>query len=302
MHRISRGYRSQSAPRVIIVPRKRPFRCQLLSGERPLCDRLILSGNKKLASAIAVAMSFVMLAGCATTGDKPKQTAEVAPQPSAAEQLADALNTKAETKRQKGEVAYRDPLVHSVHGARPQMVAEQTGNQSFFPPAPAGAVPVATDAPAGIAGLVTQPTAVNANRSSIYSTPAPIAVNPDGTLANTQPGAAQGITPIMRSVYSMPPGAMQDATPQPGNGGMPVDQTSQAVLPPPVIRNAAYTSGSPMKPTADATPSKIMPARGSNARRIDSKEALMLAHIVASKGQGQDAKPLITQAQSGSGL
>ncbi len=80
---------------------------------------------------------------------------------------------------------------------------------------------------------------------------------------------------------------MQDATPQPGNGGMPVDQTSQAVLPPPVIRNAAYTSGSPMKPTADATPSKIMPARGSNARRIDSKEALMLAHIVASKAKGK---------------
>jgi hypothetical protein len=270
-----------------------------------LCDRLILSGNKKLASAIAVGMSFLMLAGCATTGDKPKQAAEVTPQPSAAEQLAGALNTKAEAKRQKGEVAYRDPLVHSVHGAQPQMVAEQTGNQSFFPPAPAGTTPVATDAPAGIAGLVTQPTAVNANRSSIYSTPAPIAVNPDGTLANTQPGAGQpqGITPIMRSVYSMPPGAMQDVAPQQGNGGgMPVDQTSQAVIPQPVIRNAAYTSGSPMKPTADATPSKIMPARGSNARRIDSKEALMLAHIVASKGQGQDTKPLLTQTQSGSGL
>jgi len=269
-----------------------------------LYDRLILSGNKKRASAIAVAMSFLMLAGCATTGDKPKQAAEVAPQPSAAQQLADTLNSKAEAKRQKGEVAYRDPLVHSVHGAQPQMVAQQTANQSIFPTAPAGTTPVATDAPAGIAGLVTQPTAVNANRSSIYSAPAPIAVNPDGTLANTQPGAGQpqGPSPIMRSVYSMPPGAMQNTTPQPGNGGMPVDQTSQAVIPQPVIRNAASTSGSPMKPTADATPSKIMPARGSNARKIDSKEALMLAHIVASKGQGQDAKPLLTQAQSGSGL
>ncbi|MFS8110923.1 hypothetical protein QD460_04260 [Rhizobium jaguaris] len=249
-------------------------------------------------------MSFVMLAGCATTSDKPKQTAEVTPQPSAAEQLADALNTKAEAKRQKGEVAYRDPLVHSVHGAQPQMVAQQTGSQAYFPAAPAGATPVATDAPAGIAGLVTQPTAVNANRSSIYSTPAPIAVNPDGTLANTQPGAGQpqGPSPIMRSVYSMPPSAPQNVTPQQGDGGMPVDQTSQAVIPPPVIRNAAYTSGSPMKPTADATPSKIMPVRGSNARKIDSKEALMLAHIVASQGQGQDAKPLLTQAQSGAGL
>ncbi|MBB4570604.1 hypothetical protein [Rhizobium leucaenae] len=249
-------------------------------------------------------MSFVMLTGCATTGGKPKQAAEAEPQTSAAEQLADALNTKAEAKRQKGDVGYRDPLVHSVHGTRQQMVAEETSSQSFFPPAPAGATPMATDAPAGIAGLVTQPTGVNANRSSIYSTPAPIAVNPDGTLANTQAGAGQpqGPSPIMRSVYSMPPSATQNATPQQGNGGMPVDQTSQAVIPPPVIRNAAYTTGSPMKPTADATPSKILPARGSTARRIDSKEALMLAHIVASKGQGQDGKPLITQPQSGAGL
>ncbi|MDL2410444.1 hypothetical protein PY650_33645 [Rhizobium calliandrae] len=267
-----------------------------------MCDLLILSGNKKLASAIAVAMSFVMLAGCATTGDKPKQAAEVTLQPNAAEQLADALNTKAAAKRQKGEVAYHDPMVHSVHGAQAQMVAQQTGSQSYFPAAPAGAPPVATDAPAGIAGLVTQPTAVNANRSSIYSAPAPIAVNSDGTLANAQPAAGQGPSPIMRSVYSMPPSAMQNVAPQQGDGGMPVDQTSQAVIPPPVIRNAADASGSPMKPTADATPSKIMPARGSNARKIDSKEALMLAHIAASKGQGQDAKPLLTQAQSGAGL
>lgn len=267
-----------------------------------MCDRQILSGNKKLASTIAIAMSFLMLAGCATTGSKPKQVAEVEPKPNAAEELADALNTKADVKRQKGD-AYRDPLVHSVHGAHPQMVAEATGNQSFFPPAPAGAAPVATDAPAGMAGLVTQPTAVNANRSSIYSTPAPIAVNPDGTLA-TQPGGGQpqGPSPIMRSVYSMPPSATQNVTPQQGNGGMPVDQTSEAVIPPPVIRNAANASGSPMRPTADATPSKILPARGSSARRIDSKEALMLAHIVASKGQGQDGKPLITQPQSGSGF
>ncbi|MBB5572412.1 MULTISPECIES: hypothetical protein [Rhizobium] len=247
-------------------------------------------------------MSFLMLAGCATAGDKQKQAAAAEPQPSAAEQLADALNTKADAKRQKGDLAYRDPMVHSVHGTRQQMVAEETNSQSFFPPAPAGATPVATDAPAGIAGLVTQPTGVNANRSSIYSAPPPIAVNPDGTLANTQPGQSQGITPIMRSVYSMPPSATQNVTPQQGNGGMPVDQTSQAVIPPPVVRNAAYASGSPMKPTADATPSKILPARGSNARRIDSKEALMLAHIVASKGQGQDGKPLITQPQSGGGL
>lgn len=240
-----------------------------------------------------------MLAGCSTMGDKPKQTAEVAPPPSADEQLAASLNSKAEAKRLKGDVAYRDPLVRSVHGVRTQMMVGQATDQSALV---SGQSPSA-DAPAGIAGLVTQPTGVNASRSSIFSAPPPIAVNPDGTLANTQPGAGQqGIVPITRSVYSMPPSTMQNTAPQQNNDGMASGRTSADVLPPPVIRNAAPTSASPMKPTADATPSKIMPAPGSNARRIDSKEALMLAHIAASKGQGQSGKPLIGQAINTPGL
>ncbi len=147
-----------------------------------MCDRQILSGNEKLASSIVIAFSFLMLSSCATTGEKPKEAAEVTPPPSAAEQLADSLNSKAEAKRLKGDVAYRDPLVRSVHGIRRQIVTEQADNQSVFPPAPAIAQGAPTDTPAGIGGLVTQPTAVNASRSSIYAAPAPIAVNPDRTL------------------------------------------------------------------------------------------------------------------------
>lgn len=195
-----------------------------------MCDRQILSGNETRASAIAIALSFLMLSGCATTADKPKLAAETAPPPSAAEQLADSLNSSAEAKRLKGDAAYRDPLVRSVHDVRRQIVTEQANNQSGYPPAPA------TDAPAGIAGLVTQPTAVNASRSSIYAAPAPIAVNPDGTLAKTQPDAGQqGITPFMRSVYTLPPGAAQNVAPPQNDGGMPVGRTSESVLPPPVI-------------------------------------------------------------------
>lgn len=241
----------------------------------------------------------MMLAGCATTGDKPKQTAEATPPPSADEQLADTLNSRAEAKRLRGDVAYRDPLVRSVHGVRSQMIVGQATDQSALVSGQGQSADTAT----GIAGLVTQPTGVNASRSSIYSAPPPIAVNPDGTLAKTQPGAEQqGIVPITRSVYSMPPNAMQNIAPQQDNGGMASGRTSESVLPPPVIRNAAPTSASPMKPTADATPSKIMPAPGSNAHRIDSKEALMLAHIAASKGQGQSGKPLIGQTVSTPGL
>lgn len=265
-----------------------------------MCDRQILSGNEMRASAIAIALSFLMLSGCATTADKPKLAATEATTtapPSSAEQLAAALNSTAEAKRLKGDAGYRDPQVRSVYGARRQMLVAETGNQAVFPSAPA------TDAPAGIAGLVTQPTAVNASRSSIYAAPAPIAVNPDGTLAKTQPDAGQqGITPFMRSVYTLPPGTAQNIAPPQNDGGMPVGPTSESVLPPPVIRNATPTSTSPMKPTADATPSKIMPAPGSSAHTIDSKEALMLAHIAASKGQGPGAKSLITPTQGASGL
>ncbi|MBM7047666.1 hypothetical protein JTP94_21210 [Rhizobium lusitanum] len=264
-----------------------------------MCDQQILYGGKKLASTIAVVMSFVMIAGCATTDTKPKETSEAAPQPpTTAEQLAATLNSKAEARRQKGDVAYRDPLVHSVSGTRQQVIAEQ--NQALYPAAP---TPTPSDAPASIAGLVTQPTAVNANRSSIYSTPPPIAVNPDGTLATTQPGAGgQGITPMMRSVYSMPPSAVQTIAPQAGNMGAPTDRTSEAILPPPVIRNAAAsTSPNPMKPTADATPSKIMPLPGSNIRKLDSKEAAMLANFIASKNQGKDGKLMVQPIQNGSG-
>lgn len=263
-----------------------------------MCDKQILYGRKKLASTIAVVMSFVMIAGCATTGTKPKETSEAAPQQTTAEQLAASLNNKAEARRQKGDVAYRDPLVHSVSGTRQQVIAEQ--NQALYPAAPTAAP---SDASASIAGLVTQPTAVNANRSSIYSSPPPIAVNPDGTLATTQPGAGgQGITPMMRSVYSMPPSAVQDVARQSGNPGLSPDRTSEAILPPPVIRNAAAsTSTNPTKPTADATPSKIMPLPGSNVRKLDSKEAAMLANFIASKNQGKDGKLLVQPIQNGSG-
>jgi hypothetical protein len=262
-----------------------------------LCDRQTLSGNKTVLRGLAVGIFLLALAGCDTTGGKPQQAAAVEAPPRVADpntQLADTLNAKAETRRLKGDT-YRDPLVRSARGAHEQTLTQQAGGAAYFPPAPQMTVASAADTQGGIAGLVTQPTAVNANRSSIYAAPAPIAVNPDGTLADTQP---QGITPIRRSVYSLPAGVVLDGAQQAG-GQATQAQSSAAVIPPPVIRNA----GSPMKPTADATPSKIMPARGSNARHIDSQEALMLARKAASGGQQPAGNPmLMPQGQTGSGL
>lgn len=262
-----------------------------------MCDQQILYGKKKLASTIAILASFVMIAGCATTGTKPQETSDVAPaaQPTAAEQLAADMNNKADARRNKADGAYRDPMVHSVSGTRQQIVAQQ--NQALYA-GPAEAAP--TDGQNNIAGLVTQPTAINANRSSIYSAPPPIAVNPDGTLASTQPGAgAQGITPMMRSVYSASPAAMQANAPQ--ATGTPNGRTSADMLPPPVIRNATTPGANPAQPVAQMTSPAGMAKPNPNVRVLNSKQAAILAQFVTSKNQPQNGKLMVQPVQGASG-
>lgn len=261
-------------------------------------DTRILYSGKKLASTIAVVASFVMIAGCATTGSKPSETAEAAPaaQPTAAEQLAADMNSKADARRQKADAGYRDPMVHSVNGTRQQIVAQQ--NQALYP-GPATAAP--PEGQSGIAGLVTQPTAVNANRSSIFAAPAPIAVNPDGTLASSQPGAtAQGITPMMRSVYSASPTATQTDPTQSAPAAAPNGLTSADVLPVPVIRNAATPAASPQT-AAQTAPAAAANTANPNVRVLNSKQAAILAQFVASKNQPQNGKLLVQPVQGAAG-
>lgn len=242
------------------------------------------------------------LSGCMTTGGKTKvaaAAAETKPAPTAAEQLAAALNAKAEANAHK-QGGYRDPMVRTASGRQVPLLASPGDTPmlmaSSAPPLPGSAA----DSPAGIAGLVTQPTAVNANRTSIYSSAMmPVAQMPDQASGipsgqdATSALSSQGITPVMRSVYSAPASMVQPAPVQQpvqpqGIDIFPEEQSSQNVVPqgsqPPIHTAAAFT-----KPVSDATPSKIMPARGLKAHTIDSKEALMVAHMTASKAQqGQD--------------
>ena len=269
---------------------------QTFCGERPMCDQQILYGGKKLASTIAVIASFVMIAGCATTAKKPTETSDAAPaaQPTAAEQLAADMNSRADASRRKADGTYRDPLVHSVNGTRQQIVAQQ--NQALYP-APTAAP---AEGQTGIAGLVTQPTGVNANRSSIFSAPPPIAVNPDGTLAKTQPDGGQTITPMMRSVYSTPPTAMQTMAPQAmdaaGNG-----RTSADMLPPPVIRNATSPAVGSPQPIAQVTASGAAAMPNPNVHELNGRQAAALAQFIASKNQPQNGKLLVQPVQGASG-
>ncbi|MET0748175.1 MAG: hypothetical protein ABWY49_08280, partial [Rhizobium sp.] len=156
----------------------------------------------------------MLLSGCMTHAAKDKQVAEAAevsePVPvvmrTPGEQLAAELNAKAQLQSQKQSQAqgqYRDPQVRTASGQ--QMVAQQQSATGLYPSQPQPQSPASATAPANIGGLVTQPTAVNANRSSIYAAPPPIAVNPDGTLAPIAAYAAPGAAPSLRSVYSLPP-------------------------------------------------------------------------------------------------
>ncbi|WP_195909583.1 hypothetical protein [Rhizobium tubonense] len=230
---------------------------------------------------VGLVVSLAILSGCVTTGAKTKEAGEITPEASASEQLASALNAKAVANAQKPG-GYRDPLVRSVTGAQ-HAVSEQQGSTGFYPAAPPPPVDSAAGGPTGIAGLVTQPTALNANRSSIYSTPAPIAVRPDGTLAGPAEAyaAPQGAAPAFRNVYSAPmlaPAAM----PQQVGIMPPSEQTSQNAAPPQPKQMASMSVPIRSRPTADATPSRILPAPG-NSHKLDSQEALMVARSLASK-------------------
>ncbi|OEC98925.1 MULTISPECIES: hypothetical protein [unclassified Rhizobium] len=264
-----------------------------------MCDQEILYRRKKLASTIAVLASFVMIASCATTAKKPIETSQAAPVVplTVAEQLAADMNSKADARRRKADVAYRDPMVHSVNGTRQQIVAQQ--NQALYP-APTAA-PTA-DGQTGIGGLVTQPTAVNANRSSIFSAPPPIAVNPDGTLAQTQADGGQAITPMMRSVYSAPPATMQTTAPQTMDTAAVLNgRTSADMLPPPVIRNAiSPASGSP-QPIAQVTTSGAAATANPNVHELNGRQAAALAQFIASKNQPQNGKLLVQPVPGANG-
>lgn len=244
----------------------------------------------------------MLLSGCMTHAAKEQVTeaAEVSePVPvvmrTPGEQLAAELNAKAQLQSQKQSQAqgqYRDPQVRTASGQ--QMVAQQQSATGLYPAQPQPQSPASATAPANIGGLVTQPTAVNANRSSIYAAPPPIAVNPDGTLAPIAAYAAPGAAPSLRSVYSLPPGTLPEqpqanaahsaAQMPPGN------QTGQEVGP-------HYASAA--RPTSDATPSRILPAPGSKGRHLDSAEALMMARNMASGGKTAPDNTMMPPASSG---
>jgi len=162
---------------------------------------------------LVIAVSLLGLSGCvsAMTDDemvannkKPEIAAQQKPQTAAATPAAGA---------QQGH--YVDPAVASAAGA-----AGPAQQQAAAGPAQG------YGAAADIGGLTTQPTAISAGTSSIYSTaPAVAAAGASGTVGT--PGApSQKIIPAVSSVYSAP---VQAAQPQPV--AVPVQVPAAAQLP-----------------------------------------------------------------------
>lgn len=256
-------------------------------------------GRSILLSSAVLAASMLALSACMTHSGKDKdklaeaETVTPAPDhiPTVGERLAEALNAKAQVKTRE-TARYRDPMVTASGKQIPLMNPAGTPlemNRTAPPPI--------SDAPQGIAGLVTQPTAVNANRTSIFSSAMPATAPQYSAASNEMASEAgvmpQGITPGLRSVYSAPssvqagaisPAAVAPPPPMPaqqqGIELFPAD-TSASNVPRQPVSHAA----SPMRPTADATPSRMMPAAGAHGHTIDSKEALMMAKMTASKEQ-----------------
>lgn len=166
---------------------------------------------------LVIAVSLLGLSGCvsAVTDDemaaatkKPEIAAQHTPQ------AATSAATTAAAGAQPGH--YVDPAVASAAGAAAPAQPQTSGG-------PAQAYGAAPD----IGGLTTQPTAISAGTTSIYSTAS--AAAPAGAAATPGTAAAAGtssqrITPAVSSVYSAP---VQAAQPQPVTAPVPVPAAGQ---------------------------------------------------------------------------
>ncbi|MGV1955615.1 D-Ala-D-Ala carboxypeptidase family metallohydrolase [Agrobacterium sp. 22-214-1] len=162
---------------------------------------------------LVIAVSLLGLSGCvsAVTDDemaaatkKPEISAQQKPQTAASTAAAGA---------QQGH--YVDPAVASAAGAAAPAQPQASGG-------PAQAYGAAPD----IGGLTTQPTAISAGTTSIYST-ASAAAAPAGApgMATAAGASSQRIVPAVSSVYSAP---VQAAQPQPVAAPAQVPTAAQA--------------------------------------------------------------------------
>lgn len=170
-------------------------------------------GAKRRVSCqrLVIAVSLLGLSGCVSAVTDDEMAANIKKPDITAEQKAAAAVANPAAKQQQGH--YVDPAVASAAGAT-------VPAQPQAPGGPAQGYGAAAD----IGGLTTQPTAISAGTSSIYSTAPAVAAVTSGAAAVGAP--PQKIVPAVSSVYSAP---VQATQPQPV--AAPAQVPSAAQLP-----------------------------------------------------------------------
>ncbi|CUX21238.1 YcbK family protein [Agrobacterium genomosp. 13] len=194
---------------------------------------------------LVIAVSLLGLSGCvsavtddelAASNKKPEIAAQQKPQTAAATPAAGA---------QQGH--YVDPAVASAAGA-------SVPAQPQTPGGPAQGYGAAAD----IGGLTTQPTAISAGTSSIYSTAPAVAAGAGAPGVAATGAPSQKIIPAVSSVYSAP---MQAAQPQPvaapvqaPAGQVPAEQHSEnrQAVPVPQAASEQLAAASPAQPAGES--------------------------------------------------
>ncbi|MFK3776581.1 YcbK family protein [Agrobacterium sp. NPDC089420] len=190
---------------------------------------------------LVIAVSLLGLSGCvsavtddemAASAKKPEITAQQKPQSAAAAVAA------ASTGAQAGH--YVDPAVASASG----------GAMPVPPQTPGGPAQV-YGAAADIGGLTTQPTAISAGTSSIYSTARTVAPSAAADAAAAGVTPSQKIVPAVSSVYSAPAQLQPAAAPV----AVPVaEQHSENRQPVPVPAPPQLAAVAAAPPAANAAP------------------------------------------------
>lgn len=184
------------------------------------------TSKTRLAASASLIIITLAMSGCSLTGSKPEVAAKTTPGPrasSAAEAMQQAAVAKQQRQTKSGTTTYVDPLVSARPGqnqndtratgsqtdiadgqnvrdfrasgrsAMAAMRSEKTSSARQAPTQPTAtpsAVPELTES--AMAGIVTQPTVIQAGRNSIFSAAAAPAA--DLTTASASPAPAQNVS------------------------------------------------------------------------------------------------------------
>lgn len=229
---------------------------------------------KRIRMATCIALSVLFLGGCATTS---KDSAAIG-DADLSELPAEATDAKSKTKTKGAKSGYVDPMVALASEPTPEWSAAGAEQQA--------AVADGTAARSDMAALITQPTGIQAGRSSIFSTNPPQYGTEPGMEAEAQVPAAQatvaslvpqdlptrGVNPAFASVFSAPPGSamLEETVEQPVQVNPPEAEASSP---------AVEAEAEPSQVTTDVIPAEpvlapgVKKKKGSVLRRLHRRDS-----------------------------